>query len=123
MLLAMQFKELEDYILSKPGSRLDFPFDEHTAVYKVGDKMFALMPQNKTPIRVSLKCDPTLAETLRERYESVGPGYHLNKRHWNTIVATGQLTNQEIFDLVDHSYQLVVESLTKTEQDSLKAKE
>jgi predicted DNA-binding protein (MmcQ/YjbR family) len=119
----MDFKELEDYILTKPGARLDFPFDEHTAVYKVADKMFALAPQNKTPIRVSLKCDPTLAEVLREKYVSVGPGYHLNKRHWNTIVVTGELENQEIFDLIDHSYQLVVESLTKSEQDKLNSKE
>jgi len=119
----MNFKQLEEYVLSKPGSRLDFPFDEHTAVYKVADKMFALMPQNKTPLRISLKCDPALSELLREKYESVMPGYHLNKRHWNTVVLTGQLENQEIFDLVDHSYKLVVETLPKTEQDKLKHKE
>lgn len=119
----MDFKEAEDYLLAKPGAKLDFPFDEHTAVYKVADKMFALMPQNKNPIRISLKCDPTLSQLLREKYESVMPGYHLNKRHWNTVVATGQLTNREIFDLIDHSYQLVVETLPKTEQDSIKTKE
>ncbi len=115
----MTFDELETYILKKSGSKLDFPFDEHTAVYKVADKMFALMPNKKTPVRVSLKCDPALSELLREKYETVMPGYHLNKRHWNTVVATGQLSDQEIYDLVDHSYQLVLETLPKQVQDKI----
>jgi len=119
----MDLKELEQYILSKPDAKLDFPFDEHTAVYKVHDKMFALVPQNKTPINISLKCDPTLAEVLRDQYVSVMAGYHLNKRHWNTIVITGELSDAEIIDLIDHSYQLVVETLPKTEQDKLQNKE
>lgn len=115
----MTFEELEKYVLSKPASKLDFPFDETTAVYKVHDKMFALMPVKKSPARISLKCDPTLGELLREKYESVMPGYHLNKRHWITITATGQLTDQEITDLIDHSYQLVLESLPKQVQDKI----
>lgn len=115
----MTHKEFEDYILSKPGARLDYPFGEDVAVYKVGDKMFALIAEKKTPVNISLKCDPALAETLRERYEEVQPGYHLNKRHWNTIVVTGQLSQQEIFDLINHSYDLVVNSLTQAEQDTL----
>jgi len=159
-------KELEDYILSMPNARLDYPFGEEVAVYKVlvphtsvshmdaaqgsseeraksrdttlserksvtdeamrhkpasagtagaggqgkavrGDwKMFALIREGKTPIQLSLKCDPALAKTLRERYESVLPGYHLNKKHWNTILLTGQLSEQEIKDLITHSYNL-----------------
>lgn len=102
-------KELEDYILTMPNARLDYPFGEGTAVYKVGDKMFALIAEKSSPVRVSLKCDPQLAVTLRERYETVLPGYHLNKKHWNTVICTGQLSNDEIFDLVRHSYLLVAE--------------
>jgi predicted DNA-binding protein (MmcQ/YjbR family) len=99
--------ELETYILSMPGSRLDYPFGEGVAVYKVHDKMFALVKEQSQPIRVSLKCDPQLAATLREKYESVMPGYHLNKKHWNTILLTGQLSWEEVQDLIRHSYQLV----------------
>ena len=72
-------------------------------------KLFAIVADESDPLRVSLKCDPQLAATLRERYESVLPGYHLNKKHWNTILCTGQLTNDEIFDLVRLSYRLVTE--------------
>lgn len=94
-----------------PQSKLDFPFGEDVNVYKVqvGDeeKMFALIPNNRLPLQISLKCDPQLAKTLRERYESVMEGYHLNKRHWNTVLITGQLSNQELYDLIVHSYNLV----------------
>jgi predicted DNA-binding protein (MmcQ/YjbR family) len=100
-------KELEEYILSMPNSRLDYPFGEDVAVYKVGDKMFALVPEKKEPVTVSLKCDPLLAQTLREKYESVMPGYHLNKKHWNTVVVSGQLSWEEVQDLIRHSYNLV----------------
>lgn len=90
-----------------PTARLDYPFGENTAVYKVNDKMFALVKENSDPVQLSLKCDPLLAETLREKYETVLPGYHLNKKHWNTIILTGQLSWEEIQDLIRHSYQLV----------------
>ena len=70
-------------------------------------KMFALMPEKKTPVNLSLKCDPQLAKVLRERYESVMEGYHLNKKHWNTLLLTGQLTDSEVKDLILHSYNLV----------------
>ena len=112
-------KQLEDYMLAKPGAKLDYPFGEGVAVYKVMDKMFAIINEGKTPANISLKCDPLLAETLRERYEEVQPGYHLNKRHWNTIVVSGQLEKQEIFDLINHSYDLVVGGLTKQDQAKL----
>lgn len=103
-------KQVEEYILSMPNSRLDYPFGKEVAVYKTGDKMFALIGEKADPIRLSLKCDPKLAETLREKYESVMPGYHLNKKHWNTIILGGQLSDQEIKDLILHSYQLVTKS-------------
>jgi predicted DNA-binding protein (MmcQ/YjbR family) len=101
-----------------PNARLDYPFGEDVAVYKVGDpssheaskgqgKMFALMDEKKTPVNLSLKCDPVLAETLREKYETVLPGYHLNKKHWNTLILTGQLPWEDVQDLIRLSYDLV----------------
>lgn len=110
----MTHKELEEYLLSFPNTWLDFPFGEGTSVYKVGHKetgegkLFAIISDDSKPLRVSLKCDPTLAEHLREKYESVLPGYHLNKKHWNTIVCSGQLSDEEVKDLARLSYDLVV---------------
>jgi predicted DNA-binding protein (MmcQ/YjbR family) len=102
-------KELEEIILSMPNARLDYPFGEGAAVYKVGDKMFAIIAEKSNPLRVSLKCDPQLAEVLREKYETVIPGYHLNKKHWNTIICSGQLSADELKDLIVHSYTLVAD--------------
>lgn len=106
----MDHKTVEAYVLSMPNARLDYPFGEGVAVYKHGDKMFALIPEGKKPVQISLKCDPLLAETLREKYETVMPGYHLNKKHWNTILLSGQVPWEEVQDLIRHSYQLVTES-------------
>lgn len=103
----MDHKTVEEYILTLPNARLDYPFGEGVAVYKVGEKMFALIEEKSSPLRLSLKCDPQLAVTLRERYESVMPGYHLNKKHWNTMLLTGQLSWEEVQDLIRHSYELV----------------
>lgn len=100
-------KEVEKYLLSMPNARLDYPFGEQVAVYKTKDKMFALVAEKSDPVRISLKCDPKLAETLREKYETVMPGYHLNKRHWNTVLLTGQLDWEEVQGLIRHSYELV----------------
>lgn len=103
----MDHKTVEDYILSMPNAVLDYPFGKDVAVYKVQDKMFALIAEGKTPVQVSLKCDPQLAEVLREKYEEVMPGYHLNKKHWNTIVLSGQLGWEDVQGLIVHSYNLV----------------
>lgn len=108
--------ELSDYLLSYPNTWLDFPFGEDTSVYKVGHKetgegkLFAIVAHTKNPLRISLKCDPALAEVLREKYESVLPGYHLNKKHWNTIICTGQVDDDELKDLIRLSYRLVSEA-------------
>lgn len=111
----MTHKQLEDFILSLPDTWLDYPFGEGTAVYKFGQKpegkIVAIIVEDSQPLRVSLKCDPLLAKTLRERYESVQPGYHLNKKHWNTIVCSGQLRDDEIFDLARLSYGIVSETI------------
>lgn len=109
----MNRQELDELLLSYPNTWLDFPFDEKTSVYKVGDKtdgtakMFAIVADDSKPLRVSLKCDPQLAELLREKYETVLPGYHLNKKHWNTILYTGQMPEDEFKDLIRLSYNLV----------------
>jgi predicted DNA-binding protein (MmcQ/YjbR family) len=104
---------IEKMITNLPDVVLDYPFGESTAVYKIGStsgKMFALIAEKTKPLQVSLKCDPQLAELLRERYETVVPGYHLNKKHWNTIICSGQMPAEELRDLVRHSYELVKES-------------
>ena len=103
----MDHKTVEDYILSMPNARLDYPFGEGVAVYKVGDKMFALISEGKDPVRLSLKCDPELAIVLREKYDEVMPGYHLNKKHWNSLVLSGQLAREEVQGFIRHSYELV----------------
>jgi len=103
----MDKKTVEQYILEMPNAVLEYPFGEDVAVYKVGGHMFALMSEKKTPINLSLKCDPKLSEVLREEYESVMPGYHLNKKHWNTIVLTGQMSWEDVQGLIRHSYILV----------------
>lgn len=109
----MDQKTVEEYILTLPNSWLDYPFGEDVAVYKVGpkgdsaSKMFALIAENKSPVNISLKCSPELSEVLREKYEEVLPGYHLNKKHWNTIILSGQLAWEEVQDLIVLSYNLV----------------
>ena len=104
----MDHKTVEEYILEMPNSVLEYPFGEGTAVYKTGDKMYALISEKSDPLRISLKCDPKLAVILREKYETVMPGYHLNKKHWNTIILTGQLPWEEVKGLIVHSYNLVI---------------
>jgi predicted DNA-binding protein (MmcQ/YjbR family) len=106
----MEHKIVEEYILSMPNAVLDYPFGKEVAVYKVNDKMFALIAEGSDPVRLSLKCDPELSKLLREKYETVMPGYHLNKKHWNTIILSGQLAEDEIKDLIRHSYILVSEN-------------
>ncbi len=108
---SMNHKSVEAYILSMPNAYLDYPFGKEVAVYKVKDKMFALIPEGTEPVRLSLKCDPQLAVVLREKYETVMEGYHLNKKHWNTILLTGQLPWDEIQALILHSYILVTEGV------------
>lgn len=106
----MNHRQVEEYVLSMANAKLDYPFGEDVAVYKVDDKMFALISEGKNPIRISLKCDPMLSKVLREKYETVLEGYHLNKKHWNTLILTGQLPWEEIQALIRHSYDLVTKS-------------
>jgi predicted DNA-binding protein (MmcQ/YjbR family) len=112
-MIDMTHKELEDFLLQLPKVWLDYPFGEGTAVYKYGDKpdgkIVAIVAEDSKPLRVSLKCDPQLAILLRDKYETVLPGYHLNKKHWNTIICSGQVPDDELFDLARLSYRLVSE--------------
>ena len=113
------FAEIYDYCCNKPGSTEEYPFGEGTLVFKVGGKMFALTSPENIPPRMNLKCNPERALELRERYDAVQPGYHMNKKHWNTVQFDGSIPHQEIVDLIDHSYDLVVASLPKKVRDTL----
>ena len=106
----MERDDIIAHITALPNVVLDYPFGEGVAVYKIGDetgKMFALIQEDSDPTCLSLKCDPTLAELLREKYQTVLPGYHLNKKHWNTVICSGQVPEDELRDLIRHSYELV----------------
>jgi len=104
---------------AKPGSAEDYPFGDEVAVFKVAGRMFALVSLGSAPGSVSLKCDPGLAADLRVRYAAITPGYHLNKRHWNTVALDGSVPEEEVLELVDHSYDLVVAGLTRTQRSRL----
>jgi len=97
--------------LKRPGATEEFPFGEQTSVFKVGGKMFALSALESRPLRVSIKCEPDLAEGLRATYPAIQPGYHLNKRHWVTITLDGSVADEAVFGLVEDSYDLVVAGL------------
>jgi predicted DNA-binding protein (MmcQ/YjbR family) len=104
--------ELREYCLSKPFSEECFPFDEDTLVFKVMGKMFALVSLSE-PDTVNLKCDPAYAIELREQYNEVQPGYHMSKKHWNTVALQGTLADSFLHSLIDHSYEQVLKSLPK----------
>ena len=107
------------YCLSLPHVEETTPFGPDVLVYKVGGKMFALATPDEFPHSVNLKCDPDRAIELRDRYEEVQPGFHMNKRHWNTITLGGRVTTPLVRDLIDHSYQLVFASLPKKIREEL----
>lgn len=114
----MNLETFREYCLSKPGVTEELPFDENTLVFKVMGKMFALTDIAEFT-SVNLKTDPEKAIELRERYEAVMPGYHMNKRHWNTIMIDGSVPDREIRSWIDDSYDLVVAKLTKKEKLAL----
>ena len=105
----MHIEALRDYCLAKAGTTEELPFDEDTLVFKVCGKMYALCSISEFDKGIALKCDPELAEHLREQYPQIKPGYHMNKKHWNTIICSGQLDDEEIKDLARLSYRLVSE--------------
>lgn len=115
----MTHELLEAYCLGKNGAVKEYPFDRYVAVFKVGGKMFALKKDAEIPLRVNLKCDPLYALELRSIYKSVIPGYHMNKKHWNTLICDGEIEDEMIRSMIDDSYDLVFKSLSKKEQAKL----
>jgi predicted DNA-binding protein (MmcQ/YjbR family) len=111
--------ELRGHCLAFPGAEETFPFGPNTSVFKVGGKMFALSQLGSDELRISLKCEPALAEQLRQSHEEVIPGYHLNKRHWNTVIVEGALPEQMIKDMIEDSYDLVVSEFPKPRRRAL----
>jgi len=115
----MNIEEFRDYCLSKKYVTECFPFDEKTLVFKVAGKMFALSGLEHKPSTINLKCDPERAIELREEYSEIIEGFHMSKVHWNTINIEGNLPNNLLKELIDHSYDLVVKGLTKKLQKEL----
>lgn len=115
----MELDTLRAYLLEKSGAFEDFPFGPEFMVFKVMDKMFALVAFRETPLELNLKCDPELALHLRNIYTAVRPGYHMNKKHWNTVALDGSMPDEEIFSMIDDSYALVVKGLKKADREKL----
>ncbi len=111
--------ELRRRCLGFPGAVETFPFGPETSVFKVAEKMFAASRLAQSPLRVSLKCEPLLAEQLRAVHSTVTPGYHLNKRHWNTVLLDGSLPDKLIQDMIEDSYDLVVSALPRARREAL----
>ncbi len=115
----MKLEELRKILLEKRRTTEETPFGPQALVYKVMGKMFALIAWEEDPISISLKCDPDLALALRAQYPAVIPGYHMNKKHWNTITLDGSIPEKEIFFMIDESYALVVKGLKKADREKL----
>jgi predicted DNA-binding protein (MmcQ/YjbR family) len=115
----MNVEDIREYCISKDFVTESTPFDEVTLVFKVGGKMFALLPLDEIQLSVNLKCDPEKAVALRELYPAVTPGYHMNKSHWNTVFIDGTIDKKLILQWIDDSYQLVLNSLPRKTRDSL----
>ena len=115
----MNLETFREFCLAKAGAAETTPFGPDNLVFKVAGKMFALAALDEVPARANLKCDPDRALELRDRYEEVQPGYHMSKKHWNTVDLEGGIPEREIKGMIDHSYELVVKSLSKKEQARL----
>jgi len=111
--------DLRQWCLAQTGAVEDFPFGPEHSVFKVGGKVFAISALHRTPLEVSVKCEPELAVELRGTYAAIRPGYHLNKRHWNTVTLDGSLPDRLVRDLVEDSYDLVVSALPRRTRDEL----
>jgi predicted DNA-binding protein (MmcQ/YjbR family) len=117
----LNIEELRDYCLQKPGVTEGFPFGEDTLVFKVGGKIFLIIGLQEGD-RFNVKCDPELAAELRERYNEVKPGFHMNKTHWNTVYMDGNLTGKQLREMIDHSCELITKSLPKKLQAEIVVK-
>ena len=117
----MKLEPIRTYLLKKKGSTEELPFGPDALVFKVMGKMFALVAWEETPLRITLKCDPDDALALRDQYKAVQPGYYMSKKHWNTITLDGSIPNDEILEMIDHSYDLVVKGLKKAVRQKLQS--
>ena len=115
----MDLEQFREYCLSKVAATESTPFGESVLVFKVSGKIFALAALDEVPATVNLKCDPDLALALRDRYEQVQPGYHMNKKHWNTVEIDSGVPEAELRKMIEHSYDLVVRALPKAQRDQL----
>jgi predicted DNA-binding protein (MmcQ/YjbR family) len=115
----MDYVQVKAYLLSKPEAREDYPFGSDVMVSKIKCKMFATLSINKGEAQMNLKCEPNHAFELRDIFPSVIEGYHMNKKHWNTVILDGSIPSGEIERMIDHSYSLVVKKLKKKERDAL----
>jgi len=116
----MDLPDVIEHFLSKPGAEETTPFGPDVLVYKVAGKMFALTSPGDFPATINLKCDPDRSVMLREEHPAITPGYHMNKRHWNTLILDGSLPSRLLRELIDHSYDLVVASLPKAAREQLR---
>ena len=117
----LNLDQIKQYCVRKPGTREEYPFGPDNLVFKVMSKMYALVSENNNPLRINLKCDPEQAPVLRSMHDSILPGYHMNKEHWNTIVLDGSFPNELVFRMIDESYDLVAAGLRKSEKAELRA--
>ena len=115
----MDAVEFREYCLRKFNATEGTPFGETVLVFKVAGKMFALMSLDEVPVTVNLKCEPDLALELRDRYEQVRPGYHMNKKHWNTVEIEGGIPEAELRKMIDHSYDLVLSALPQARRSTI----
>lgn len=116
----LNVETIREYCIQKPFTTEEFPFDDVTLIFKVGGKMFAMIPLDNPRLVVSLKCSPERSVELREKYDSIQPAYHMNKRHWNMIFIDGSVPKELIIELIDHSYDLVFNKLPRKKQSELK---
>ena len=115
----MNVEQIREYCLKKEGVTEEFPFDEETLVFKVIGKIFLLVSLDSIPLQFNFKCNPEVAIEIREKYESVVPGYHMNKKHWNTVIIDGSVSEKMILDWIEDSYGLVVAGLKKSDKKKL----
>jgi predicted DNA-binding protein (MmcQ/YjbR family) len=113
-------EELRETCLAMPGAVEDFPFSPDNSVFKIAGKIFAISNLGAQPLRVSLKCEPGLAEQLRADHVAITPGYHLNKRHWNTVVLDGSVPDRMVRDMIEDSYDLIVAALPRAKRQALR---
>jgi predicted DNA-binding protein (MmcQ/YjbR family) len=116
----LNIEQIREFCLKKKEVIEEFPFDEETLVFKVFGKIFLLASLETIPLQINLKCNPEKAIELREEYEAVQPGYHMNKKHWNTVIIDGSIPHTRIQEWIDESYELVVSGLKKSERQKLK---